>query len=200
MSSKSKDIFDHNIDRVNSLCNLYYSLKQDETKEKTGVKFTDLLRASVVMLHSSFEEYYRSILCERMPIVSDENGLKSICFPGSEGRHHDKITVGQLIEYRQKSVADLIADSISETLSYTSFNNYCDIDQWAKRASIDLSAFKEQSKMNLLISRRHKIVHEADNSKQDETYGLSPIKENTVREWISIVCDLVNIIETSIGA
>lgn len=52
--------------------------------------------------------------------------------------------------------------------------------------------------MNKFIHRRHKIVHEADNAKGDDTYALTFIRENMVEEWISTVRELVNLIDNEI--
>ena len=102
--------------------------------------------------------------------------------------------------FKGKSVEDLIKESITESLASTSFNNFSDIMSWSRKANIDLSLFIEQDKLEKLISRRHKIVHEADNSRSDGGYGLAPIKEITVREWIATVCNLVKVIHTQVIA
>ena len=74
--SNYKLLFDRNVERVNSLCNLYNSLRTDDIKEGKDYKFTDILRSAVVMLHSSFEEYFRNTLRERLPLVCVESDLK----------------------------------------------------------------------------------------------------------------------------
>lgn len=196
--SKYKQLFDRNIDRVNSLCNVYYKLKSDNIKETKSYKFTAVLRSAVVLLHSSFEEYFRNVLREKLPKVCDENDLKKISFPGSDGKHNDKITLGQMLQYRDLSVEDLIYQGISEELDSTSFNNFSDICNWTNRAKIDISEFNEQKNLQEVISRRHKIVHEADNKHSDSQYSLTAIKESKVREWIATVSKLVEIIEKSI--
>ena len=106
--------------------------------------------------------------------------------------------MGELLSFRNKTVEELIRESIDETLLRTSFNSFFDISNWAKKANIDLSAFNQHEKLENLINRRHKIVHEADNSRDDDGYGLTPIKEETVRGWIIAVCDLVNLIQTQL--
>ncbi len=193
-----KQLFDRNIERVCSLRKTYNSLKNDEIKEGKEYKFTDILRAAVVMLHSSFEEYYRSVLGYVLPKICTEDDLKNMSFLGSAGNHKDKITLGGLIKLRDKTVDQLITESIHEALNYTSFNDYQDILSWSKKIKIDLSGFQEQEKLNKLIHRRHKIVHEADNAKNDDKYALTPIRENIVEEWIDIVCKLVDLIDEEV--
>lgn len=193
-----KLLFNRNIERVCSLRKMYNSLKSDEVKEGKEYKFTDILRSAVVLLHSSFEEYYRSILGCILPKTCTEDDLKNMSFLGSAGNHKDKITLGGLIKVREKTVDQLITESIRESLSFTSFNDYQDIVSWSKRIKIDLSEFKDQEKLNKLIHRRHKIVHEADNAKSDDEYALAPIRENSVEEWIEVVRNLVEIIDKEV--
>lgn len=193
-----KILFDRNIERVCSLRKMYNSLKSDEVKEGKEYKFTDILRSAVVLLHSSFEEYYRSILGCILPKTCTEDDLKNMSFLGSAGNHKDKITLGGLIKVREKTVDQLITESIRESLSFTSFNDYQDIVSWSKKIKIDLSEFKDQEKLNKLIHRRHKIVHEADNAKSDDEYALAPIRENSVEEWIEVVRNLVELIDREV--
>ena len=193
-----KILFDRNIERVCSLRKMYNSLKSDEVKEGKEYKFTDILRSAVVLLHSSFEEYYRSILGCILPKTCTEDDLKNMSFLGSAGNHKDKITLGGLIKVREKTVDQLITESIRESLSFTSFNDYQDIVSWSKKIKIDLSEFKDQEKLNKLIYRRHKIVHEADNAKSDDEYALAPIRENSVEEWIEVVRNLVELIDREV--
>ena len=193
-----KLLFDRNIERVCSLHKMYNALKTDEVKEGKEYKFTDILRSAVVLLHSSFEEYYRSILGCILPKTCTEDDLKNMAFLGSLGNHKDKITLGGLIKVREKTVDQLITESIRESLSFTSFNNYKDIASWSKKIKIDLSEFKYQEKLNKLIHRRHKVVHEADNAKSVDKYALAPIRENSVEEWIEVVRNLVEIIDKEV--
>ena len=95
---KHKLLFDRNIERVCSLRKMYNFLKSDDAKEGKEYKFTDILRSAVVLLHSSFEEYYRSILGCILPKTCTEDDLKNMSFLGSAGNHKDKITLGGLIK------------------------------------------------------------------------------------------------------
>lgn len=198
-----KKLFDWNIKRVCGLCKMYNHLKSNKIKEGKEYKFTDILRSAVVLLHSSFEEYYRSILGDILPNTCTEEDLKNMSFLGSAGNHKDKITLGGLVKLRDKTVDQLITESIRESLSFTSFNEYRDIVSWSKKIKIDLSEFKDQEKLNKLIHRRHKIVHEADyakadNAKSDDKYALTRIRESSVEEWIEVVRNLVKLIDKEV--
>lgn len=197
-----KDVFDRNIDRVKSLCALYNSLKTNEVKEGKDYKFTDVLRSAIVFLHSSFEEYFRNVLRDVLPATCTQEDLQKISFTTKDGKHIDKLTVSNLLQYKGKTIDDLVADFIGDTLDTTSFNNYSDIVNWAQKIKVDLSSFTSQDKIEKLIKRRHKIVHEADNNKTDKmnkTYSLTAIQESVVKEWLDAVQDLVKIIDVQIG-
>lgn len=197
-----KDVFDRNIDRVKSLCALYNSLKKNEVKEGKDYKFTDVLRSAIVFLHSSFEEYFRHVLRDVLPTTCTQEDLQKISFTTKDGKHIDKLTVSNLLQYKGKTIDDLVADFIGDTLDTTSFNNYSDIVNWAQKIKVDLSSFTSQDKIEKLIKRRHKIVHEADNNKthkMNKIYSLTHIQESVVKEWLDAVQDLVKIIDVQIG-
>lgn len=193
-----KLMFDKNIERVQSLIKIYESLKNAEAKEQRDSKFTDILRAAVVLLHSSFEEYFRNILIIIVPKTCDKDDLKKMSFHDSQGNFREKIGVSDLIEFRDKKVEELITNSIKGELRLSSFGNYNNIATWAKKAKIDLEEFKGQEQLNKLITRRHKIVHEADRANSSEGYTLAKIDKSTVEKWTEIVCDLVEIISKGI--
>ena len=193
-----KENFDRNIERVRSLLKLYRTLKATEIKEGKDYKFTDVLRGATVMLHSSFEEYYRNIICFVLPKVCNPEDLKGISFERNNGNRKEKIELGDILEFRGRTVDDVIVSSITESLGYTSFNDFKDIARWAKRIKIDLGEFNGREKLGNLISRRHRIVHEADNSRGENGYSLNSIRENTVEEWVSVVCNLVDTINEEV--
>lgn len=200
--SAYKDVFDRNIDRVKCLCALYNSLKTNAIKESKGYKFTDILRSAIVFLHSSFEEYFRNVLRGVLPVACTREDLQKIPFTTKDGKHIDKLTLSDLLQYKGKTVDDLVADFIGDTLDTTSFNNYSDIVNWTRKIKVNLTSFTSQEKVEKLIKRRHKIVHEADNNKTDKmdnAYSLTAIQESVVKEWIGAVQDLVNIIDSQIG-
>ena len=193
-----KLMFDKNIERVQSLIKIYESLKNTEAKEQRDSKFTDILRAAVVLLHSSFEEYYRNILIIIVPKTCGKEDMKSMSLPSKQGKHKANFDLSDLIEFRGKTVEEVITDSIEAEIRLRSFGNYNSIATWAIKAKIDLEGFKGQDKLNKLIQRRHKIVHEADRANSSEGYTLTKIDKSTVEKWTEIVCDLVEIINKGI--
>lgn len=193
---KSKLVFDRNINRVYCLVKVYNYLKNENYKDSSEHKATDILRLAVVMLHSSFEEYYRSVISVVLPQVCDKDDIKGISFLGSNGKHKEKIEFSELLQWRGYTVDDVIIHSIYENLDNTSFNDYSDIIKWCKRMSVNISDFHQIDKINEIIHRRHKIVHEADNARSNEDeFSLRPIRESLVLEWVKAVCNLVAIIQ-----
>ncbi len=195
--SLNKQIFDKNIERVKSLCSLYNSLKTCETREESGVKFTDILRSATVLLHSSFEDYFRSTLRDVLSYNYTEEIVKELQIKLSDGKYKEKMTLVDLVQHKDKTIDRFIVDQIKSTLDSTSFNNYRDVVKWTKNMRVSVEGYDKQAVFEKLVARRHRIVHEADNSKTDQ-YRLTSIQESTVVEWIEAVCDLVEIIDSQL--
>jgi len=189
--------FIRNIDRVNNLNALFGIAKN--TRKRPTIKEADILRASVVFLHSALEDYIRGILVEFIPKQSDIKTLNSISLLGSEGRP-EKFSLGQLKDYEEQTVKDLIEASVKEHMSKISFNNCTDLSSWLRKISIDVSRFHQFDKVDNMILRRHKIVHEVDTNR---TYGrgnhsATSINLPTVNSWLNAVKGLVDLIEEQI--
>lgn len=56
--SAYKENFDKNLERVKSLHSLYIKLKEEDLKDGKDYKLTDILRAEVVLLHSSLRSIF----------------------------------------------------------------------------------------------------------------------------------------------
>lgn len=199
--SKYKKIFDSNMERVDSLCALYEKLKDERIPEKREQqRHTDVLRAATVFLHSAFEDYYRNILYEWLPKKADADVFKGYPLPNSKRKRAEKFSLDELLSYREKKVDDLIKESVDKVLQETSFNNYTDVASWADKIELQLNEYKKQSVLNTAITRRHKIVHEADRQqlKTDELSRLSPIQLSDLEKWKVAYKELVNIIDAKI--
>ncbi|HTS19238.1 MAG TPA: hypothetical protein VMP11_16800 [Verrucomicrobiae bacterium] len=61
-----------NLNRVNSLVRVYESHPDSKGKGRKDVQTTDVLRASVVLLHAAFEDMCRTIERELLPFASEE--------------------------------------------------------------------------------------------------------------------------------
>lgn len=190
-----KNDFDLNVKRVRNLCLIYEVIKNEQLTSKEILN-TDILRSAVVMLHSSFEEYYRSILFNLLTSDYDVETIEKI--QNLNGKRQQKIELSDLIKYQQKTIDEYICSIISEQIDKASFSNYSKICNWAKIANIDLKNFKKVEQINNMAERRHKIVHFADMSSNDKTNRTKQIKLEVIEKWIDTVCELIEMIDDEI--
>lgn len=191
------DRFNRNLARVDSLCGLFEQTKQ--STHRATVKEADILRAAVVFLHSALEDYLRGVITEWLPQKGSTEALNKIALLGTEGRS-DKFSLGALVAFKEMNIADLLGASVEQQMKKVSFNNFTDINHWTEKIGISLREYKAQETITLMITRRHKIVHEADanrNSGSGNHYAAS-ISLKTVKVWKAAVVDLVNLIDTQI--
>ena len=72
------DIFEDNTKRVEALISMYSMLSKTSSKD---YKATDVLRAATVFLHSAFEEYFREIIIEWIPVRGDQKSFSDMNLP-----------------------------------------------------------------------------------------------------------------------
>ena len=193
--------FDKNIERVESLNAIYAALKEDNKRDGKDYKFTDILRAEVVFLHSAFEEYLRCILIHWIPVKANDETLKEFPISLSAGKKPEKLYLSDLAHFRDKKVNDIIRESVEKTMQLKSFNSEGDIKAWCSKIGISLDGFEKIKEIDKAVHRRHKIVHEADINKNDEkrTERLQSIKPGDLTPWIEAYKELVNLIESKIN-
>lgn len=192
--SQHFDRFNGNIARVDNLNLLFEHAK--ETKKRPTVKEADILRASVVFLHSALEDYLRAVLIERIPIVGDKGTIDGIALPDNDGRPK-QFLLGQLLQYRAQTVDALINDAVARHMQRVSFNDTTDICSWMQKVSISTDGFAAYEKLNNMIVRRHKIVHEADTNPQlgRGYHHATSINLATVSAWRDAVVTFVSYID-----
>lgn len=189
-----------NLSRVDSLLALYEILQKEEARRlvssKQDARSADILRAAVVLLHGSQEDYVRGMLSDWLFDRADSRELEGISLLGSAQKRAQKFTLRDLAQYKNEQVSDLIQSSIESQLSLVSFNQYSEICSWLSIIGISLTRFKNQSLIENLIKRRHKIVHEVDlNKKSGKTES---IKASTVRSWREAVENMLRIVDEQI--
>lgn len=189
-----------NLSRVDSLLALYEILQKGEARRlvssKQDARSADILRAAVVLLHGSQEDYVRGMLSDWLFDRADSRELEGISLLGSAQKRAQKFTLRDLAQYKNEQVSDLIQSSIESQLSLVSFNQYSEICSWLSKIGISLTQFKNQSLIENLIKRRHKIVHEVDlNKKSGKTES---IKASTVRSWREAVENMLRIVDEQI--
>lgn len=147
---------------------------------------SDLLRASVVLLHATLEDVLRSILELRLPTANPEH-LAMLKFAVGD-RSKDHLSVSELAKHRGKTVDQLIGERIDVYLERSNFNNIEDVVQALARAGIDanlLDPYKDA--LAALMQRRHWIVHRVDHFRSPEAPWapqLRPISVTTVEIWM----------------
>ena len=187
--------FNLNFNRVKGLLKLFNQTRTG--KRRTNVLETDLLRATVVFLHSSMEDYLRGVIIEHF-LNKDSCDLKDITLPHTSNGYGPKFTLSELVPYKDKTISELIEQSVKTHMQKASFGNTGLIISWLKRVGIHLKT----SDINLasideMTQRRHKIVHEAD---LNQNFGrgnhrTSPITVSQAKGWMDSVNELITAVE-----
>lgn len=196
--SAYKENFDKNLERVKSLHSLYIKLKEEDLKDGKDYKLTDILRAEIVLLHSSFEEYFRSVLIEWLPIKASDETLKEIPISLKAGKKAEKLFLNDLAHYRGRTIDEIIQESVLETMQLKSFNNEGEIRSWCSKIGISLEKFDGMREIDAAVHRRHKIVHEADTYRSANSQRLQSINPGNITPWIKAYEGLVKLIDDMI--
>lgn len=187
--------FDYNLYRVKNLIDVYVEILNLEG-EGTSMQKTDILRAAIVLLHSSMEDFLRSILKLKLPEASEEKLNKIPLFLNSESFHKKtKFELGELSYHRGRTVTEIIELSVYQYLDRQSYNNTGEISAALKSIELKLtSEIKEEfSKLDEMIKRRHNIVHQADREKAagQDAYKIKTVNLEEVIEWTNAVDNFV---------
>jgi hypothetical protein len=189
--------FEGNLKRVENLVSLY----TPKGSGRVGTHETDVLRAAIVMLHASLEDFLRSYL-----IVSiddfDKDTLNSYGFPNSNKRAQEKAKIGDLVEYRDQTIAEFIRASVKERIDrYETFNDIGDVKGALTKCKFDMSAFDDAQFAELvnMIKRRHQIVHKADKNEGAGGQGnhkTASLSKATVNMFIRVVRSFKDYVES----
>lgn len=194
----NKKRFDNNLKRVESMCSIYMLIKQSLGNDKNQeYKYTDILRASVVFMHSSFEDYFRAVIIKKIIENGSRDSFDEIGLPAESRNKGFKLK--DLLEYKDLTVKELIEESVNGYMSKQSFNDFSQICGYAKKIGLDMSKYTEERTISIAIERRHKIVHEAD-MKPNKKESLSNIRIDTVKKWIKAYVELVDLIDSQINS
>lgn len=204
--SAAYDTYQINIRRAQNFIVLYNSATENRGPGRRDTLTTDILRAGVVFLHSTLEDYLRSIILSKkiamlstteadfravlanVNLVGDNTGKSSV----------RKYALGEFWEVKDKSVIMIVEEALRDKVSYMTFNDYSQIVASLFTVGIKLSTnFNPDGIIDNYINRRHKIVHEADNNSVHGpgNYKATSINANTLTAWINAVNALVDDIE-----
>lgn len=204
--SAAYDTYQINIRRAQNFIVLYNSATENRGPGRRDTLTTDILRAGVVFLHSTLEDYLRSIiLSKKMAMLSTTEAafravLANVNLVGDNTGKSSvrKYALGEFWEVKDKSVIMIVEEALRDKVSYMTFNDYSQIVASLSTVGIKLSTnFNPDGIIDNYINRRHKIVHEADNNSVHGpgNYKATSINANTLTAWINAVNALVDDIE-----
>ena len=190
-----------NLGRANHLVSLYHDL-YGKGKGRRAVHKADLLRAAVVFLHATFEDYLRTLSGIYLP-TANAKALDDIPLAGiGENKRPEKFLLGALAQHRGKSVDQLIDESISCYLLRTNYNDTTEVASLLTSLSIPLyDSLKDTfPRLQGLMDRRHQIVHCADRleGKAPGRQRADSISVRQVDSWIAAIRDFVSTITAHI--
>lgn len=177
--------YDNNLGRVRNLLKIYDTLKK---RGRSKVINSDLLRVAVVLLHATLEDFLRTVMKELLP---EKGKLDKIPLYSEDYKNLPKFTLADLSKYRDLSVEDVITNSVHHYLNKQSYNNATEIMAAIRSVNISTNKKMQQycSKIEVMVQRRHHIVHQAD--KQDKTgqgnFKVKSISYKNVSNWIDDV-------------
>lgn len=198
-----------NLGRVKSFVILYDISTQDQGRGRRDVQKTDILRAGVVFLHSTFEEYLRTIILQRKEAVllEDESKFKyvlgsvAMCGDNTGRSNGKKYALSDLWDVKDKTILAVVKESLEDKVGYITFNDYSQIVASLQEINICLTSNHNIDRIiDNYIERRHKIVHQADkNSAHGRGYFQSAsINARVLSAWITAVDELVKDIESKL--
>jgi len=180
---------DQNLSRVENLIAIYEDDSDRSQILRRRPHDTDILRAAVVLLHASLEDFLRGVLQWRLP-TSPKDEIDSVPLLGQTQRHPAKFSLGALVEFRDWSVASLIDQSIKSYLdSWATFNDAGQVRAAISQSGLDADGF-DYGSINEMIERRHNVVHKADALlvvSDASEYRVEPISIRKVQDYVSSV-------------
>ena len=183
------DVMD-NTSRVVHLLSLYDSLKENESFSTLSAT-EDILRLSVVFIHSTLEEFLRRLAIDLLP-KAGEKALNNIPLATTETGRAEKFALGSLTKFKGKTVDELIKQSVEIYYERSNFNNTQEISILFSELGIDVKKFNGCfPELNKLMKRRHFIVHRGDRTRNphENLIPVSPINPEEVTKWLNIVTE-----------
>jgi hypothetical protein len=178
--------YSQNFRRVLGLVELHIALQKSGKVAPPGTE-EDVLRAAVVFLHASLEDFLRSVASSLLPTASEtalnEIPLKS----GSRNGRPEKFLLGALTRFRGKSVDQVIRDSVASHLERSNFNDVQEIARLLESLGLQRGIGKDfYSDLAELIERRHQIVHRADvvDDPTGDGADIRPIDPQRILDWL----------------
>ncbi|AKA34525.1 HEPN domain-containing protein [Flagellimonas lutaonensis] len=182
--------YDRNIKRVKNLVKVYDVISSSKSGRKKVVE-SDILRSAAVLLHSSFEDFLRSILIWKAGSIKKEE-LDKIPLKGiSNSGRPSKFLLGALKDHEEITVKELIIASVIDYSKFKSFSNIGEVKQAINLCGFEITEGIEKysSTIQKLIQRRHKIVHEADRYDKPGSgnHRIRSISKKNINNWMTAI-------------
>jgi len=173
-------LFAQNIKRVENLISLY----GPPVRGRRKVKETDILRAALVLLHATLEDFLRSLLILKVP-NADQEIVDKYPLAGSDRKRPEKFSLGALAKHRGTSVDELIRQSVVDYLDrWSNFNDLGEVKKALVLCGIDNDLIEghDFGYLPAMIARRHNIVHKADRNGIRQGQGHHTTKSIGLKE------------------
>lgn len=177
--------FAANLDRARALVDAH-----DGLVDASGIPSAvavDFLRAAVVLLHASMEDVLRSLEGLRLPgCTADVFRDFAFVLPSDPRRRPQKITLVELLEYRGRTVDEVLGTTIREYLETTNYNNAAEVVTTLRRINLGSTAAElNAAELEALMRRRHWIAHRADRDLRSPpgAFQAQPLEAKLVARW-----------------
>jgi hypothetical protein len=187
-----EDNWKNNIARVRRLISAYDALS-GTGPGRASVADTDVLRAAVVFLHATVEDFLRSLEAFKLPSASGTafNNMRYYASPGQAAKDgKDKFTLVDLAANRGQSVDDVFRLAISRHLEMSNYNNVAEVRQALHRSGVNYTMPSDiAANLEALTKRRHWIAHRADKNPMSGSghHRAQSIGKGTVEPWTTAV-------------
>lgn len=187
MRDDLRERFNTNLARAENFYALYVGFAGTGAG-RAAVSDVDILRAAVVFMHAAVEDLLRTVAYEQLPLASPtvlaELPIPTVTKPQGES----KVTLGQLAQYRTRSIIDLIKDAVDLHLERKTYNNVPEILRLLEQIGVSPAGWdnKERANINAMMTRRHQIVHRVDWN-QSRGQGHHPavsLRRSAVDKWL----------------
>lgn len=184
-----------NLGRVESMIETYRDYLQGQGSGRREVRKTDVLRAAVVFLHATLEDFLRTLAAWKLPEANKE-ALDGLPLANEDSFNRaTKFKLGDLVRHKGKEVDDLIQESVEKHLERSNYNNSNEVCSLLEKIGVDPSIIRDTlSDIDSMMERRHNIVHRADeNPKKGKGHHFArPINPRRVEEWKGVVRQFIS--------
>jgi len=182
-----------NHSRVEHLVRVY-ERETKETKGRRNNAHLDILRSAVVFIHATLEDGMRVATRIGLPRNCREVIDKIPLVGLNESGNVEKFFLGRLTEHMDKTVKQLIDESIDRHLERISYTSVAELAGWLKVLEVDVNLVQSLfPTLDLMMKRRHHIVHRGDRSVKTgpgQQFAQS-LSARVVRQWNEAVGDFL---------